>query len=146
MDIYSDNASFTLAEKFAGAAIQLVGVPFRLHGRDPATGLDCVGVAYCALHQIGRFVSLPNDYKVCGGNIANFDEWAIQAGFVAVDSDTSMRCGDIILCATAVSQHHLMVWAGNGFVHAHASLRRVVLMPAPSPWPVLAHWRMRHRG
>ncbi len=28
----------------AAAALNLIGTPFRLHGRDPATGLDCVGL------------------------------------------------------------------------------------------------------
>jgi hypothetical protein len=34
-----------------------------------------------------------------------------------------------------------MVHADNGWVHAHAGLRRVVHMPGPSPWPIIALWR-----
>ena len=33
----------------AAAARALVGVPFRLQGRDPALGLDCVGLVGAAL-------------------------------------------------------------------------------------------------
>ncbi|MGB3625580.1 MAG: hypothetical protein WA989_07125, partial [Henriciella sp.] len=39
---------------FAGAARALIGTPFRLHGRDPASGIDCVGLVHCALLAIGR--------------------------------------------------------------------------------------------
>ena len=38
----------------AEAALGLLGVPFRLHGRDPATGLDCVGLVAEALRRAGR--------------------------------------------------------------------------------------------
>ena len=31
------------AQALAEAAAALVGSRFRLHGRDPATGLDCIG-------------------------------------------------------------------------------------------------------
>lgn len=32
-------------DEFADAAEALLGAPFRLGGRDPATGIDCVGLA-----------------------------------------------------------------------------------------------------
>ena len=36
-------------EALATAAEQLIGIPFRLHGRNPETGLDCVGVVAAAV-------------------------------------------------------------------------------------------------
>ena len=50
--------------KLARAAMALVGCRFRLHGRDPASGLDCVGVLHAALASCGRSVSLPDTYTL----------------------------------------------------------------------------------
>ncbi len=41
-------------EAFAEAAESLVGIRFRLFGRDPAYGLDCVGLVAAALARSGR--------------------------------------------------------------------------------------------
>ena len=35
------------------AARAAIGARFRLHGRDPATGLDCVGLVACAAPRAG---------------------------------------------------------------------------------------------
>ena len=37
----------------AAAARALVGVPFRLQGRDPVLGLDCVGLVGAAMRAAG---------------------------------------------------------------------------------------------
>ena len=39
--------------QLAAAALYLVGAPFRLHGRDPRTGVDCVGLVLLALEGAG---------------------------------------------------------------------------------------------
>jgi murein DD-endopeptidase / murein LD-carboxypeptidase len=31
----------------------------------------------------------------------------------------------------------------GGLVHAHAGLGKVVVTPAPLPWPIERHWRLR---
>src|SRR3546814_11269985 len=48
--------------------------------------------------------------------------------------------GDIVLVQAGVRQFHVMVFTGEGFIHAHAGLRRVVAMPGESPWPVIGVW------
>ena len=42
------------AESLALAAEALEGAPFRLHGRDPVTGLDCIGVLAQSLEAFGQ--------------------------------------------------------------------------------------------
>ena len=42
----------------AAAARALVGVPFRLQGRDPALGLDCVGLVGAAMRAAARRATL----------------------------------------------------------------------------------------
>ena len=47
----------------AAAARDLVGTPFRLQGREPASGLDCIGVVIVSLAQVGIELALPADYR-----------------------------------------------------------------------------------
>lgn len=44
-------------------ALSYCGVPFRHQGRNPARGLDCVGVAICALRAEGFEVRDARDYR-----------------------------------------------------------------------------------
>ena len=57
-------ASGMTGEDLARAALGLKGAPFRLHGRDPATGLDCIGLFAVAMARAGRPVALPNGYAL----------------------------------------------------------------------------------
>lgn len=134
-----DNAE---GERLGAAALALVGTPFRMHGRDPATGLDCVGVAVAALARIGRRVSPPDDYRLRGGNVDRFDRWAAGCGLAVAPVQALARCGDVLLCAAGPQQFHVMVDAGAVLVHAHLGLRRVVAVPPPVAWPVLRRWRL----
>jgi hypothetical protein len=139
----TDIVDGTQGDRLAAAALGLVGVPFRMHGRDPATGLDCVGVAVAALAGIGRQVSPPLDYRLRGGCLHRFDRWAAQCGLTAVPLRGMDVPGDVLLCAAGPQQFHVMIDAGPVLVHAHATLRRVVAHPRPSPWPVVRRWQLR---
>lgn len=124
----------------AAAARALVGAPFRLHGRDRAHGLDCVGVAAIALRAAGHDGAVPAGYALRSG------DWRRFAPF----SHGLVRCGgtvpgDVVLCRVAPGQVHLVVRTAAGFVHADAALRRVVERPGDPPWPVLAAWRVAVR-
>lgn len=123
------------------AAEALVGTPFRLHGRDPATGLDCVGVLAAALSAIGRSAPLPNGYALRSRRTDGFATAARACGFA--EADRPVRPGDAVLARTAPCQAHLLVAAtGGGFIHAHARLKRVVRLDGPLDWPVIGHWRL----
>ena len=39
-------------------------------------------------------------------------------------------------------QPHLLVSTEGGFVHAHAGLGRITLLPGALPWPVAAAWQV----
>lgn len=131
--------------RVAAAAKALAGTRFRLHGRDPATGLDCVGLVACALGDSGTAVTAPNGYRLHNRDIAQWLTFARMAGLHPVNG----RClpGDILLVTPGPWQHHLVVASGGEeFVHAHAGLDRVVVTPGPLPWPVLRHWRQTAKG
>lgn len=120
------------------AARSLVGASFRLHGRDAATGLDCVGLVAAALAGAGHRCAAPNGYRLRGGALALHEARLRAAGLAPA---TGERPGDVVLVETGVAQFHLMIATGGGHIHAHAGLGRVVDMPGPSPWPVRSRWR-----
>lgn len=130
------------AARLASAARALVGCLFRMHGRDPATGLDCVGVAVVALAAIGRPVAIPRDYRLRGGSLDHFDHWACGCGLERVDDIVRAAPGDILLCEAGPRQFHVMVDGGDMLIHAHVGLGRVVAWPGSPPWPVLRRWRL----
>lgn len=124
--------------ELSAAAIALVGAPFRLHGRDPRYGLDCLGVVSSAM---GRIEGVPSLYPLRGGSIGEIERLMREWGLVpAAPPFTS---GDVLLLRPGPGQHHFAIAAGNDFfIHAHAGLRRVVLGPIPPDWPLTGHWRL----
>lgn len=128
-------------ERFARAAEALVGAPFRLGGRDPATGIDCVGLVACALGG----ADAPAGYGLRNSGIERHIAFAHRAGFAPVTGPVVR--GDLILAAPGPAQHHLLVALGPArFVHAHAGLRRVACHNGPLPWPETARWRLSNQG
>ncbi|WP_448538144.1 peptidoglycan endopeptidase [Sphingobium yanoikuyae] len=122
----------------AAAARALVGVPFRLQGRDPALGLDCVGLVGAAMRAAGYAPMMPGDYGLRFGDDRRADDWAQAAGLRPV---MARAVGDMMLVRPGALHRHLLILVPGGFVHAHAGLRRVVETPGAPPWPVLRIWR-----
>lgn len=127
-------------DRLAQAAQSLVGAPFRLHGRDPALGLDCVGLVHAAFAAAGLPVDAPRTYALRNTRIDDALAFAGRAGLV--DAEGPVAPGDILLVRPGPAQFHLLVAVHTArFVHAHAGLRRVVATPGPLPWPISRHWR-----
>ncbi|OWK27642.1 hypothetical protein [Sphingomonas mucosissima] len=124
-------------ERVAAAARGIVGARFRLQGRDPATGLDCVGVVAVALKAGGHEGPIPSGYDLRCGDAARYR--SCWAGLAPADGE---RPGDVLLCVAGPRQLHLAVRTSAGFVHADAGLRRVVERPEALPWPLLMAWRL----
>lgn len=127
----------------AGQAIALralaeIGTPFRLHGRKPGVALDCIGLVATA---IGGIVA-PIDYRLKGGNVDIIITYLENCGWVSEQPYVDMRDGDIAVVQCAPRQLHMMVRAQNGWVHSHAGLKKVVHMPDPPPWPIIAMLRL----
>ncbi|MGI9376444.1 MAG: C40 family peptidase [Tsuneonella suprasediminis] len=127
------------AARIAQAAERLVGVPFRLHGRDPASGLDCVGVVGAALSAARGPVELPIGYALRNTSSGDYRAWAARAGLIPASGP--VEPGDILLVRPGPAQLHLLVAVcGDRFVHAHVGLRRVVATPGAPQWPVAGCW------
>lgn len=126
-------------EEIAGAALALVGVPFRLNGRDPRIALDCLGLVAAAT---GGMAKVPGR---CSPRALRRD-WAEAIartlGLVPTSQTATIAPGDILMFEPAPCHHHLAVALDpHRIVHAHAGLGRVVLGPIPAAWPLTGHWR-----
>ena len=125
-------------ERAVAAARRAVGARFRLHGREPATGLDCVGLAALALRAEGFDGVVPSGYALRSGDASRVFAVISVAGLVEA---REARAGDLLLLRTGPGQLHFAIWTGDGIVHADAMLRRVVERPGVR-WPVVGRWRL----
>lgn len=124
----------------AAAAMDLAGVPFRQGGRDPASGLDCVGVVLTALSVCDAGPIAVPPYTLRRTHLRPFDGLAADHGLSAVDG--SPRAGDVLVCRVGPAQFHAAIALTDArIVHAHAGLRRVVCTALPPDWTVVRHWR-----
>lgn len=125
----------------ADFALTLIGSPFRLHGREPRTGLDCVGLVLCALRSVGVDAREPHSYGLRNLSIHRQLK-SIEAMGLEATSGRSMA-GDILLFNVGPAQHHLAIAARQeGIIHAHLGFGRVVLTPRFNHWTVEQHWRL----
>ena len=127
-----------VGDRIAAAARDLIGTPFRLHGRSGVTGVDCVGLALLSARAAGLDVAEPPPYRLRAGAAPVMHGWMVGAGFVPV---TDRAPGDILLVRVSALQPHIVIDAPDGVIHAHAGLGRVVLMPMPGDWSELSRWR-----
>lgn len=121
----------------------LVGVGFRPQGRSPEQGLDCLGVIMIATSV--KRERVPDDYPLRGSDIAQMNAGFECAGFVR-RKPTQSEPGDVLVVDSGPGQMHAVVLTPDGYVHAHAGLRRVVESPGAVPWPTLAAWRFSRPG
>ena len=119
----------------------LVGVPFRAQGRNPAIGVDCVGLTLHAFNLPMQHTRI--NYRLRGKHAVEIDE-GFRPYFEEV-SCSSICPGDVLLLEVARDQLHLAIACGQSFVHADAGIRYVVETPGPPPWPIWAAYRYRDR-
>ena len=128
-------------EQLGAAALRLVGAPFRLHGRDPDFGIDCVGLVATAMRDAGLEPVIPEGYRLSNKRAESWFGCASACGWVEASGD--FEAGDLLLVEPAPTRSHLLLALSQStFIHSHAGLRRVVLTPGPLPWPVRCHWRL----
>lgn len=126
---------------FAQAAEALVGCRFRLHGRRPETGVDCVGLVVAALDACGQRCELPTGYRIRTGEWPDADTWAERNGFEPATQEC--RTGDVLLVRPGPGQLHVLVVGPDPerMIEAHAGLQRVVRSRAPAAGAIVGHWR-----
>lgn len=125
----------------AAAAETLIGTRFRLHGRDPATGLDCIGLFAAALALCGRRIAMPTGYSLRLNRIEPWLPEPLACGFAP--AEPPFLAGDVIMLIPGPAQYHLAIAARTGgWVHAHAGLKRTVLQPGRPDGTIIHHWRL----
>lgn len=126
----------------ARAAASFVGTPFRLHGRDRTSGLDCVGLLLAALRECGQQPRNITGYGLRCRNYSVYLHRFTEAGFCA--SQGAPRTGDVVQVAPGPGQLHLLIVSLEGdYIHAHAGIGRVVRTPHPLGWQVDRLWRLQ---
>jgi cell wall-associated NlpC family hydrolase len=127
--------------QLAAAAATLIGVPFRLHGRDPATGLDCIGLVAEAMRRTGVVPAVPAGYRLRAMTVDAMLPFADANGFEPF-SLAEPGPGDVILTMVNPVQPHLLVCTDGGFIHAHSGLGHVAFLPGKLPWAIAGAWRV----
>ncbi|TYC85516.1 NlpC/P60 family protein [Novosphingobium sp. BW1] len=125
------------------AARALVGTPFRLCGRNPATGLDCAGLIGAALARLDRPLALPARYTLRSEQPPDAGSILAAAGLHPALGKPAP--GDIAMVRTCTCQYHFLIHSApdsNIAIHAHAGLRRIVEGPLPASWRQLGAWRL----
>lgn len=126
--------------ELAAAAEDLVGTRFRLHGRNPETGLDCIGLLSAAMERAGGRCPVPIGYSLRLRDLSHWLPDPIQFGFA--EASAPFQPGDIVLLCREPVQFHLAIAGIHCWVHAHASLRRVVRQSDLPNGTLVHHWRL----
>ncbi len=120
------------------AARACVGTRFRVQGRVPGLGLDCVGVVLAAARGAGVAAVAP-PYALGGRDEAGVEAMLGAAGCMPV---AVAAAGDVLVVAPATDRRHLAVVTPAGVVHAHAGLGRVVEGPLDPAWVIVGGFRL----
>lgn len=131
----------TKGEQLALAARSFIGAPFRLYGRDPDTGLDCVGLLVVSLNSIGIRADPPSGYRLRNSAI---DRWLGHLHSAElIKNSAPIQAGDVLLVYPGPRQYHFMIADGSSqAIHAHAGLRRVVRQPILAGLNLVTLWRL----
>lgn len=135
------NSNSKRGQRLAEAATRFIGVRFQLLGRDPAQGLDCIGLLACSLQAIGCQPIVPKGYRLRNSDASPWIHCAGESGLLPLIG--SIKAGDVLLFKAGPGQHHIVIAESEtSAIHAHAGLRRVVRQPMTNPGEKLAHWRL----
>ncbi|MDA8108107.1 MAG: C40 family peptidase [Betaproteobacteria bacterium] len=118
-----------LPAELAHYALQLLGVPYKLGGTDPDSGLDCSGLVQYVFEQVAD-ITLPRTVLA----LSRVGEWISRA---------HLRRGDLVFFHTRRSRYsHVGIYVGDGrFVHAPRPGADVEVSELSDPY-----WRRHFSG
>lgn len=131
----------TWGEEIAAAARACVGTPFRLQGRVPGVGLDCVGLVVWVGRSLGLIDHDETGYGLTGSG-GRLEAGLARAGLVQVSAE-EFAVGDVLLFDMGRGLLHVAVRSEHGIIHAHRGLGRVVEHRLDGEWraALAAAWR-----
>jgi len=108
----------------------LIGIPFRLHGRSPEDGLDCYGLVMEIYRRMG--IELP-DYAYEGSPHTTGDDlFGEHQGHVFSETNDDLKEGDVVVMGKGMGTHCGVFVKGNRVLHAKEGMGVI-----SSPWRVL---------
>lgn len=119
-------------EDVVAVARQALGAPFRVQGRDPSIGLDCVGL----LVYVARTFNLSHQDKVSYSLSADMSRLPMeleQSSLRRLGCE-DRRSGDVLLFQLRPGHWHVGIASPVGMIHAHLGLRRVVEHRLDAEW------------
>ncbi len=120
------------AKNIVAAAHACVGARFRLQGRDPATGLDCIGLVVWSAQQCGLALPDASDYLLFD-NPARLDGAIARAPLEAIDP-RALAPGDMVRLMSSSQPLHLAIFGDDSLIHADIRLRKVVEHRLTADW------------
>lgn len=106
----------------------LIGTPFKLQGRDPAIGIDCVGLVILA----GDIIAAPRpDYRRRGDHLVPF--LSRSARWFRRVAPRQSRAGDVVIIECGQRSWHVGILDGEALIHADPNVGRVVRRPGELP-------------
>ncbi|MCJ8191783.1 peptidoglycan endopeptidase [Sphingomicrobium aestuariivivum] len=116
-----------------------LGTPFKLQGREPGSGLDCLGLVIHAFRLDGGI--FPQAYGWRQADACDFLAAAARDFFV-IDA-VFANSGDVLRFSQGLHRHHLAIATCNGVIHADARHRRVIERNGDPGLPLVAVHRFR---
>lgn len=119
----------TRRSKILETAEACVGVKYKHQGRNPAIGLDCLGLAiYCA--KEAGYTQIPDD-RTYNPRVTSHDLRGTLNSYCRKKPRSCIMPGDLVLLRTGMEPvaRHLGVFTGDFVIHATIRHRRVVKEP-----------------
>ena len=137
----------TKGEQIAAAAEAMVGTPFRHQGRNPRSGVDCVGVVLCSVWSAGLDITDCIGYGPLPKSDVLLEELGKRARRVHRDD---AQPGDVLIFQYKADLpiHFAVLVGSEHMVHAHSSTGKVVKHRLTNAWAARLHsiWRAEGNG
>ena len=85
------------------------------------------------------------DYDVRSQDVQEAHGNFVACGLLRIAPEEA-EGGDLLLVRPGPAQLHVVLATDLGYIHADASLRRVVEVPGLVPWPIVSAWRCPDDG
>lgn len=106
-----------------------INTKYHHQGRVPGSGLDCIGVVYCAYSKAGFTGNIPNDYTSTP-DVNVLTTYLNKYCHVTEKPEI----GDIILFKIRKDPQHFGIYCGNTFIHAYAKYGKVIEEEYSNKW------------
>lgn len=110
------------ADEIIAVARSVLDVPFRHQGRDPAIGLDCIGLLSFVARSFGLSCIDRFDYSRLPG------KGQLEAGLdmqPCMERITTLEPACVILMRISLSPQHVGIFTGDTMIHAWSSAGKV---------------------